>query len=675
MEATNVVLALLFAMVFTNVLDSIFESLPLPLIQLAVGCALGLTALESTLELEPEIFMAIVIAPLLFRESEESDVMRLWRVKKQVFFMAFLLVFITVAGIGFAVHLLIPTLPTAACFALGAILGPTDYVAVASLSSKVRLPDMLITVLKGEALINDASGLISLRFAVAALLTGAFHIVDAGLELAILCVGGFLVGYVLTLIKRIVAGSLRRMMIHNIVPHLLIELSMPLMAYVAAEIIGVSGILAAVTSGVMQSLDFKRTGLFEAELGIAKNTTWEIICFVLNSIVFLMLGMQFPGAVVHIWESPDYNHGFIIAATLLVTLIMMGVRFVSLIFLGSEIIGASLSEKLKNALILTLSGVKGVVSMASAISLPFMLSNGSPFAERPLLIFIAAGAVTLTLLLALFVLPFLVEPSGGREGNENGAQIELLKEVIGQLRRKDGAHLGAVVVSYQKRIKELEHAGYEKGEKKRMRSLLSFAAMTETNSLEWKRRNREISARVYRGYREIMGMMRRAEAGGTVAMTLAGLWRRLAHALRRGGHEREDLSNDEYRQKLRDLFWEETDVVVQALEDMRYLYPEKLIAQFVEERINYMGPLIDDTYAGSLRARLHEEYVKELLVGYEIERETIWDFCDQGRISEEQANELRVNVNKLESYTLSGNRNDAMLRLIALVGDRRGHFR
>ncbi|MDR2295237.1 MAG: sodium:proton antiporter [Clostridiales Family XIII bacterium] len=660
MEATTVIITLVIAMVFTNLLDSIFESVPLPLLQLAVGFILGVFS-ENLPELEPEIFMALVIAPLLFRESEEADLFALWRFKKQVFFMAFLLVFITVVGIGYAVNLLIPDLPLAACFALGAVLGPTDYVAVASLSSKVKLPDVLVTVLKGEALINDASGLISLQFAVAALLTGTFSLLNASGKLVVLCVGGFLVGHVIILLKRLLTETLRRMTIRHPDTYVLIELPLPFLSYVAAEFFGFSGILAAVTAGTLQALDFKKTGLFEAEVGNTEKTLWDMVSFILNALVFLMLGMQMPAALLHVWENPAYNKAFVIAVTIVTTLILYIVRFLSLSFFPAEVIGRGLKERLRNTLILTLAGVKGVVAIAAAISLPAF------FAQKPLLMFISAGTITLTLVLALFLLPFVTTESPEEKKEANRAQIDLLRDVVRQLRKKEGAHLGAVIVSYQKRIKELEHASYEKNERKQMKSLRVYAAAVEQAALAERRDRKEISDRAYRDYVEILSMIRRVEVAGILSYTIAGLRRHLKHLLRADKERMAEPSADAYRQKLRKLFWDLTDLIVKSFEDVRDRYSDKLIALFIEERVNMLGHLIDDAYAGTLRARLHEEYVDELLIGYEIERETIWDFLDEGKLTLAQANELRADVNKLESYTLANDQNDVMLKLLSAV--------
>jgi CPA1 family monovalent cation:H+ antiporter len=650
---------MVIAMVLTNILDSIFESLPLPLIQLSVGILLGLFS-ENMLELEPEIFMALVISPLLFRESEEADLLSLWQFKKQVFFMAFLLVFITVLGIGLVVNLLIPDLPLAACFALGAVLGPTDYVAVASLSSKVKLPDVLITVLKGEALINDASGLISLQFAVAALLTGIFSPVDASLKLMALCMGGFIIGQGVVFMKRLITEMLRRMMIHYLDTYVLIELLLPFLSYVVAEFLGFSGILAAVTAGTLQALDFKKTGLHEAEIGNAEKTVWSAVSFVLNSIVFLMLGMQMPGAFLHVWRNAAYNNGSVIAVTVVTTLIMYAIRFFSLLFFSKEVIGSGAGERLRNTLILTLAGVKGVVAIAAAISLPAF------FAQKPLLMFISAGSITLTLVLALFLLPFVTTESPEEKSEENRAQIALLRDVVRQLRKKEGAHLGAVIVSYQKRIKELEHASYERDERRQMKSLRSYADAVERTALSDRRNRDEINRKVYRDYIEMLSLTRRSEVAGMLGYTVAGVRRRIKRFI----HPEKERS-EAYHQTLRDLFWDLTDLIVKSFDDVRDRYSEKLIALFVEERVNLMGHLIDDAYAGMLRARLHEEYIDELLIGYEIERETIWDFLDEGRLTLPQANELRVNVNKLESYTLADDHNDAMLKLIS-VAERHG---
>ncbi|MDR1574208.1 MAG: sodium:proton antiporter, partial [Clostridiales Family XIII bacterium] len=567
MEATTVIIILVIAMVLTNILDSMFDSLPLPLIQLAVGFLLGLLS-ESMLNLNPEIFMALVIAPLLFRESEEADLSSLWRFKKQVFFMAFLLVFITVFGIGLTVHLLIPDLPFAACFALGAVLGPTDYVAVAALSSKVKLPDVLVTVLKGEALINDASGLISLQFAVAALLTGAFSILSASGKLVVLCVGGFLIGQGIIFLKRLLTELLRRMMIHHPDTYVLIELLLPFLSYVTAEFFGFSGILAAVTAGALQALDFKKMGLFEAEAGNAQKTVWDIVSFVLNAIVFLMLGMQMPAAFLHVWENPAYNNGFVILVTILTTLILYAVRFFSLSFFPEDVIGKEAKARMRNTLILTLAGVKGVVAIAAAISLPAF------FEQKPLLMFIAAGSITLTLVLALFLLPFVTTESSEEESEANRPQIELLRDVVRQLRKKEGAHLGAVIVSYQKRIKELEHASYGKDERKQMKSLRMYAGAVEQAALSERRAKHEITRRMYKDYMDILSTVRRAEVAGMLSYIFAGLRRRLRRFLRMDKERPSGMSAAEYRQKLCDLFWDLTDRIVQSFDDVRDRYSD-----------------------------------------------------------------------------------------------------
>jgi CPA1 family monovalent cation:H+ antiporter len=301
------------------------------------------------------------------------------------------------------------------------------------------------------------------------------------------------------------------------------------------------------------------------------------------------------------------------------------------------------------------------VAIAAAISIPAF------FAQKPLLMFIAAGSITLTLVLALFLLPFVTTELPEEKSEANRAQIELLRDVVRQLRKKEGAHLGAVIVSYQKRIKELEHASYEKDERKQMKSLRMYARSVEQAALTERLAGSEISRRAYRDYMEILSMTRRAEVAGMLSYTIAGLRRHLKHRLRSEKERSFGMSANAYRQKLRDLFWDLTDLIVKSFEEVRDRYSDKLIALFIEERVNLMGHLIDDAYAGTLRARLHEEYVDELLIGYEIERETIWDFLDEGRLTLSQANELRANVNKLESHTLADDQNDVMLKLLSVV--------
>lgn len=169
------------------ILSSRFTWIALPLLQILFGFMLGLSPLGGMLEIEPESFLLLIIAPLLYLEGSHIDAVAFWREKRAIFSMAFLAVFITVLVLGLFTHRLFPLIPLAACFALGSILAPTDAVAISTLSDRVKFSEKNLSILAGEGLINDASGVIALQFSVTALLTGAFSPSSALLKLIYVC--------------------------------------------------------------------------------------------------------------------------------------------------------------------------------------------------------------------------------------------------------------------------------------------------------------------------------------------------------------------------------------------------------------------------------------------------------------------------------------------------------
>jgi CPA1 family monovalent cation:H+ antiporter len=659
-------LGVLFAIVLSNILGSLFPMLPIPLIQIALGCLMSLTMLEEALELEPEIFMILVIAPLLFREADETDLFRLWEMKKAVFFMAFIVVFITVFAIGLSVNLLAPSIPLAACFALGAILGPTDVVAVTSMSSRISMNDKLQNILLGEGLVNDASGITAFRFAVAALLTGSFSLGYAVLELLLVSLGGFLVGFLLSEIERRVVKTLKKLSIKNTGAYMLIELMMPFLSYMAAEMLGVSGVLAAVAAGARQTPRLHRADMMEAELGIAKHATWDMLTFALNSLVFLLLGLQLPQIVRHVWNHPDYTHSFLVGSAALVTLILMAVRFLSVHLLVRETMGDNLREKLKNSLLLTFSGVKGAVSLATAFSLP----AASVFADRPLLLFITAGAIIFSLLLALLFLPIVADTA--QEGNpENAIRAGILKEVEQQLKQEAGAGPDAGdagLKNCRERIADLERAGRKKEDRQKLRRLWRFMRRTEFDALKAFYGKGEISREAYQAARKMIRVLYRDESGE--AALLSGIRILAAKLRRRGEAPREDRIAACCRE-IEAVFKNGAGALTAALEGEQENPPTAMAERLIRERGVLARQLARGLAGRNTHARLNAGYEEQLLRGFYVERRVIHQFLEKGKISPDLANTLRSDVSVLEIHILSGRHAEFLIEVKSLLKNRK----
>ncbi|SEI42483.1 sodium/proton antiporter, CPA1 family (TC 2.A.36) [Azotobacter beijerinckii] len=410
-----------------------FIPIPLPLIQILIGALLALPGFGLHVRLDPELFLLLFIPPLLFVDGWRMPKGEFRRLRTPILLLAFGLVLFTVLGAGWLIHLLLPQIPLAAAFALAAVLSPTDAVAVSAIVHG-RLPRTLMNILQGEALMNDASGLVAFKFAVVAALTGVFSPAEAGLEFVLVALGGLVVGMVLSS----ALGRFRAWMIglgwEEPAPHVMFMLLLPFAAYVAAEHLGVSGILSAVAAGMLQSrLDLLPR---QTTTRLLNRSVWALLEFTFNGLIFLLLGLQLPDIVKVsvgegelLWSSAGQMAIYVGQ----VYLALMLLRFVWtwLYWLVSGALrrwrglpsGFAGQSSLRLAALITLSGVRGAVTLAGVLSLPLLLGSGAAFPQRDLLIFIAAGVILLSLVVASLGLPLLLR--GLPADNEEARQLEL----------------------------------------------------------------------------------------------------------------------------------------------------------------------------------------------------------------------------------------------------------
>ncbi|GIP26474.1 Na+/H+ antiporter [Paenibacillus sp. J23TS9] len=438
MELFEFILLMLVAVSLSNLVNRFIPSVSVPIIQIVLGMLITWLPLHYELKLNPELFLLLFIAPLLFNDGKHADKEALWKLKKPILLLALGLVFVTVAVMGYFLNWLLPVIPLAASFALAAALAPTDAVAVGALEQKVKIPHQTMQILEGESLINDASGLVSFQFAVAAMVTGMFSFKSAGLSFISISLGGVVLGLLLTLVKYGVVKWLRRLGMENVTLHMLIEILTPFLIFMTAEELGVNGILAVVAAGIAHSFGYKKMNPEVAKLRVVSKSTWSVIIFVLNGLVFLLLGTQLPDIIQTIWNSEEIGNFKVIMYTLLLTLAVLALRLIWALLMDIS----NRTEprgpwrlRFKKALILSLSGVRGTITLASTLSLPFFLDDGTAFPARDLIIFLAAGVILWTLLASNYLLPLVLgkETQTEQEEEEIQAKIEILRNVVNGL--------------------------------------------------------------------------------------------------------------------------------------------------------------------------------------------------------------------------------------------------
>ena len=296
MEQFEFILVVLACVGLSSVMDHVVEKVSLPVLQVILGLAASLLVPGvREARVESELFLVLFIAPLLFNETREVDPRRLWQSRADILSLAVGLVVASVLAVGYVLHWLVPSIPLAAAFALGGALGPTDAAAVTALKSSVNLSDRQTTLLSGESLINDASGVVAFQFAVAAAVTGSFSLANAAGTFLVLFVGGIAVGAALGAVVSAVIRLLEDLGLEDVTSHALYELMAPFLVYLVAEALHVSGILAVVAAGIVMAASRPRFhSTFEARRSLVSGSLWSVISFLINGTVFVLLGMQLP---------------------------------------------------------------------------------------------------------------------------------------------------------------------------------------------------------------------------------------------------------------------------------------------------------------------------------------------------------------------------------------------
>ncbi len=462
MEVFESVLIMLFIVLVSNVVNRFIPTIAIPLIQVGLGVILAVFTSFHFFELSSEFFMLLFLAPLLFNEGVVVDKKALWKAKKAITMLSIVLVFVTVGLLGSVIHWLIPTMPLAGSFALAAALAPTDAVAVGALAQKVKIPHKMMNTLEGEALINDASGLVSFQFAVAALLTGTFSIAQAGFSFVLISLGGVVIGTVLSLLIILVVHWLRNLGIENTISFILLEILLPFGVFIVAEHFHANGILAVVSAGLVYSVSYKKVNADIAQLHLLSKNTWSVFTFSLNGLVFVLLGLQLPNAIHAVWKNNNISNVTLVFYVLIITLILLGIRFLCFGLFKNFEKNSELSkqDRLKQTALYTISGVRGTITLVSALSLPVVLGNGDLFLERELLISIAGGVIITTLLLANFAMPLFAEKNEKVDNViDHQKEKEILRDVIKQLDKQttienQGA-IAKVIDIYNERILNL----------------------------------------------------------------------------------------------------------------------------------------------------------------------------------------------------------------------------
>lgn len=411
------VIVLAALVLLSNVISHYLVSIPVGLIQIALGFVVALI-FKVSIELETDWFLLLFIAPLLFNDGRKFPKRELWKLRGSIFANAILLVFLTTVVVGFFIHLLIPKMPLAVGFALAAILSPTDPVAVQSIAEKAKLPSNILNLVSGESLINDASGLIAFKYAIAAAVTGYFSFGQALGDFTYIAIVGFISGAVLMLLISTIRDFLMRQGINDVVFNTILQILTPFIIFLfTEEFLHASGVISVVVAGVISSMRKNTFATYLPEIKLVTEKTWEIVVYLLNGFVFIILGIELPIAMSKTLED---NNSSTLSAIIDVFVVWLFLVVIRVVWTYINMLLISKKNKSKNkakpswriALISGFSGVRGAITMAGVLTVPTIIKTGAAFPERSLMLFIAGGVIILSLLAAILILPLLTKEKG-----------------------------------------------------------------------------------------------------------------------------------------------------------------------------------------------------------------------------------------------------------------------
>ena len=417
MAVVTLVLVLLVAVVASGLLARLLPAtLPTPFVQIAFGAGIGWIG-NFGIALEPELFLLLLVPPLLFLDGWRMPKDRLFRDARVILGLALGLVFLTVTGVGFFIHWLIPTMPTAVAFAVAAVVSPTDPVAVSAIARTSPVPTRMMHILEGESLLNDASGLVCLKFAIAAALSGSFVLADAARSFVWMATAGIAAGaFVAWITTRIDAALSWRS--DDAGSTILMSVLIPFASYLLAEKIGASGVLAAAAAGIFMTF-VQSIATSAAATRLRSRIVWDMLQFALNGVMFVLLGEQIPRIAAHVpdtlTQAGQDSIWVLVYYLAAIMMALIALRF-AWVWISLQVMmfrvrrGGRKWEKppLRWIAAMSCAGARGAITLAGVLTLPLAMADGALFPARELAIFLSSGIIVVSLVIATIGLPLLL---------------------------------------------------------------------------------------------------------------------------------------------------------------------------------------------------------------------------------------------------------------------------
>lgn len=672
MDLLMIILLLMVCLLISNIISHYIPSIPTALIQIVLGVILSFFFKHNSIEIEEEWFFLLFVAPLLYNDGKSFPRGELWKMRRSILGNSVVLVLLTTVGGGYFIHWMIPSIPLAGAFALAAILSPTDPVAVNGIAKRIHIPEKVLNLVRGESLINDASGIVAFNYAIAAVLTGYFSLKEAVLNFSYIFLAGAALGLLFTLIMTIIRFTLHKKGINDVVFHSLLQILAPFGIFIVTEnFLHASGVIAVVVAGIFHSIINEKIEIRIAEEQVLTENIWSIILFVLNGSVFLLLGLNIPSSMIEIISNPNIENlkafGYVIAIGLAILTIRFAWSYLSTYYeyhLNKE----NNIEKpdVKISLLTTLTGVRGTVTMVGVLSIPLFLNNGEVFPERSLILFLTAGIILFTLILATVFLPILCKEDLVQNNNaakddlseaKNRLLLASIKAIEAEINEKNEDVAYELINEYKHTFyhHSSEHEGIElraSANQQKMAEIRLIALNAEKNYVYKLMEECEWNEEIFNAFERSFDYREEAlltNARQDTIFLIRKIIRRSKHFY--GNNFREKDAQRKSLELVKDIQLKAFEKAIEALEEYRESHEATKFTHKVI--LDYKG-MINRFNGGIVKYSEEDlEQKEELRIkAMDLERCEIRKMYESGEITREQSKELRRYVNYIESVIL-----------------------
>lgn len=428
MENITVIVLLLFGIAFLGILSNKYK-FPFPIALVIIGVAISIIPGLPVIQLNPEVVFIIFLPPLLYAAAWNTSWHDFKANLRPIGLAAIGLVLFTTVLVAATAHWLIPGINWPTAFLLGAIVSPPDAVAATSVTKGLGLHPRIITILEGESLVNDASGLVAYKYALTAITAGNFVFWQAGLNFLLVAVAGIAIGLAIGYIMYVV----HKKFVCDPVIEVTFTLLTPFASYLLAEHFHFSGVLAVVASGLY--LSFQSATILTHQSRIMAYSVWEVVIYILNGLIFILIGLQLRNVIFGISEYPVQ---LLALYGLGISVVVIIVRFVWII--PAAILPRILSKRIReteffdkrNLVVFGWAGMRGVVSMAAALALPLTLADGTGFPHRNLVIYLAFCVILSTLVGLGLTLPWIIRKMGIQPHSIAAEEYEVRTQIVSE---------------------------------------------------------------------------------------------------------------------------------------------------------------------------------------------------------------------------------------------------